>query len=60
MYKGSVIDDLIQSVVMAEQHIESAGAGMKKSRPNVQAYAMYMYEYYRPETAVLTGAFEVA
>ncbi|MCU1285341.1 MAG: hypothetical protein JWO13_1691 [Acidobacteriales bacterium] len=59
MYKGSVIDDLIQSVVQAEQHIESADS-IKKSRPNVQAYAMYMYEYYRPETAVSTGAFEVA
>ena len=55
MYKGSIIDDLIQSVVLAEQHLVSAEA--KKSRPNVQAYAMYMYEYYRPEA---TGAFEVA
>jgi hypothetical protein len=59
MYKGSVIDDLIDSVVLAEQHlVQSASAGVKKTRPNVQAYAMYMYEYYRPE--VSTGAFEVA
>ena len=55
MYKGSIIDDLIQSVVLAEQQLASAQA--KKSRPNVQAYAMYMYGYYRPEA---TGAFEVA
>jgi hypothetical protein len=57
MYKGSIIDDLIESVVLAEQHLASASTGAKKSRPNVQAYAMYMYEYYRPEA---TGAFEVA
>jgi hypothetical protein len=58
MYKGSIIDDLIESVRVAEQHFaESASAGAKKSRPNVQAYAMYMYGYYRPEA---TGAFEVA
>jgi hypothetical protein len=57
MYKGSVIDDLIQSVIMAEQHTaESISA--KQSRTNVQAYAMYTYEYYRPET--FPGAFEVA
>ena len=58
MYKGSIIDDLIESVVLAEQHLaQSASTSAKKSRPNVQAYAMYMYEYYRPEA---TGAFEVA
>ena len=59
MYKGSVIDDLIQSVQLAEQHVsQTAAAGAKKSRANVQAYAMYMYEYYRPET--FPEAFEVA
>jgi hypothetical protein len=42
---------------MAEQHTaESISA--KQSRTNVQAYAMYTYEYYRPET--FPGAFEVA
>jgi hypothetical protein len=57
MYKGSVIDDLIQSVVMAEQHTADT-VSAKKSRPNAEAYAMYTYEYYRPAT--FPEAFEVA
>ena len=48
MYRGTVIDDLIESVKVAEQHTTD-GQATAKARANVQAYAMYMNEYVRPQ-----------
>jgi hypothetical protein len=49
MYRGSVIDDLIETVKVAEQHLDTAqGSQLKKARANVQAYATYMNDYVRP------------
>ena len=47
MYRGTMIDDLIESVKVAEQHLSETQAE-KKARANVQAYAMYVNEYVRP------------
>ena len=48
MYRGTVIDDLIESVKVAEQHTNETQANTK-ARANVQAYAMYVNEYVRPQ-----------
>ena len=52
MYRGTVIDDLIETVKVAEQHTDETQSFAKKARANVQAYAMYMYEYVRPEVKI--------
>ena len=50
MYRGSLIDDLIETVKLAENHVcADAPLYTKKTRANVQAYAMYINEYFRPE-----------
>jgi len=46
-----MIDDLIESVKVAEQHLSETQAD-KKARANVQAYAMYVNEYVRPQQQV--------
>ena len=51
MYRGSMIDDLIETVKVAEQHMGEAQPGVK-ARANVQAYAMYVNEYIRPQEQV--------
>ena len=48
MYRGTMIDDLIESVKVAEQHLAEETAAVK-TRANVQAYAMYVNEYVRPQ-----------
>ena len=48
MYRGTVIDDLIESVKVAEQQTNEAQLSVK-ARANVQAYAMYVNEYVRPQ-----------
>ena len=51
MYRGTVIDDLIETVKVAEQHdSEAQSATAVKARANVQAYAMYVNEYVRPHS----------
>ena len=55
MYRGTMIDDLIETVKVAEQHMSEAQKEAK-ARANVQAYAMYMNEYVRPQQRM----FEVA
>jgi hypothetical protein len=53
MYRGTVIDDLIESVKVAEQQLNVAQpASATKARANVQAYAMYVNEYVRPQQQV--------
>lgn len=53
MYRGSVIDDLIETVKVAEQHLDAAsGTQLKKARANVQAYATYMNDYVRPAVQI--------
>ena len=49
MYRGTVIDDLIESVKVAEQQLSAQPASATKARANVQAYAMYVNEYVRPQ-----------
>ena len=50
MYRGTVIDDLIETVKVAEQHdCEARSTVASKARANVQAYAMYVNEYVRPQ-----------
>ena len=51
MYRGTMIDDLIESVKVAEQHLSEAQTD-KKARANVQAYAMYVNEYVRPQAQI--------
>lgn len=51
MYRGTMIDDLIESVKVAEQHVAEEKATVK-TRANVQAYAMYVNEYVRPQMQV--------
>jgi len=51
MYRGTMIDDLIESVKVAEQHVAETQADVK-ARANVQAYAMYVSEYVRPQVRV--------
>jgi hypothetical protein len=46
-----MIDDLIESVKVAEQHIAEESASVT-ARANVQAYAMYVNEYVRPQARV--------
>ena len=52
MYRGTMIDDLIETVKVAEQHMGDAQSVVKKARANVQAYAMYVNEYVRPQEQV--------
>ena len=52
MYRGTMIDDLVETVKVAEQHIGEAQGATKKARANVQAYAMYVNEYVRPQQQV--------
>lgn len=49
MYRGTLIDDLIESVKVAELHLGGMEPTEKKARANVQAYAMYVNEYVRPQ-----------
>lgn len=51
MYRGTMIDDLIESVKVAEQHMAEAQAAVK-ARANVQAYAMYVNEYVRAQVQI--------
>ncbi len=51
MYRGTVIDDLIESVKVAEQHTAEEKTAAK-TRANVQAYAMYVNEYVRTQMRV--------
>lgn len=45
MHKGSLIDELIESVQMAEQHAAETGSQRSEQRiTRTQAYSEYLYD----------------